>query len=183
MLDQLHEYLLVIREQVLPKSEAGQAIAYVLKNWTALTRYCGDGDLSIDNNGTERSLRGFAIGRTTGPSSGAITEAGQRRCCAALSRPANWPRSIRLPGSAMSSDGSQTTRSNGSMSCCRTAGPRPALSRSLMRLAGPSIGPLGVHVMDTDQLYTCELAWQGIGRERTDGSMGNGFLRIESCKS
>jgi transposase len=56
-------YLLVIRDQVLPKSESGQAIAYALKNWTALTRYCGDGDLSIDNNGTERSLRGFAIGR------------------------------------------------------------------------------------------------------------------------
>ena len=63
MLIQIHEYLLVIREQVLPKSESGQAIAYALKNWTALTRYCGDGDLSIDNNGTERSLRGFAIGR------------------------------------------------------------------------------------------------------------------------
>ncbi len=63
MLNQLHEYLLSIREQVLPKSEAGQAIAYTLKNWTALTRYCGDGDLLIDNNGTERSLRGFAIGR------------------------------------------------------------------------------------------------------------------------
>jgi transposase len=63
ILAQLHEYLLVIREQVLPKSDSGQAIAYVLKNWTALTRYCGDGDLSIDNHGTERSLRGFAIGR------------------------------------------------------------------------------------------------------------------------
>jgi len=63
MLIHLHEYLLVIRDQVLPKSESGQAIAYALKNWTALTRYCGDGDLSIDNNGTERSLRGFAIGR------------------------------------------------------------------------------------------------------------------------
>lgn len=63
MLIQLHEYLLTIRNQVLPKSESGQAIAYALKNWTALTRYCGDGDLSIDNNGTERSLRGFAIGR------------------------------------------------------------------------------------------------------------------------
>jgi transposase len=63
MLIQIHEYLLVIREQVLPKSESGKAIAYALKNWTALTRYCGDGDLSIDNNGTERSLRGFAIGR------------------------------------------------------------------------------------------------------------------------
>jgi len=63
VLVQLHAYLLVIREQVLPKSDAGQAIAYALKNWTALTRYCGDGDLPIDNNGTERSLRGFVIGR------------------------------------------------------------------------------------------------------------------------
>lgn len=60
---QLHEYLLTIREQVLPKSESGQAIAYTLNNWTALTRYCGDGNLAIDNNATERSLRGFAIGR------------------------------------------------------------------------------------------------------------------------
>jgi transposase len=63
MLNRLHEYLLTIREQVLPKSEAGQAIAYALKNWTALTRYCSDGDLLIDNNGTERSLRSFAVGR------------------------------------------------------------------------------------------------------------------------
>jgi transposase len=63
MLDQLHDYLLTIREQVLPKSEAGQAVAYTLKNWAALTRYCSDGDLSIDNNATERSLRGFAVGR------------------------------------------------------------------------------------------------------------------------
>jgi transposase len=62
-LNQLHEYLLTIREQVLPKSEAGQAVAYTLKNWTALTRYCSDGDLLIDNNGTERSLRSFAVGR------------------------------------------------------------------------------------------------------------------------
>lgn len=63
MLVQLHEYLLTIRGQVLPKSESGQAIAYTLNNWTALTCYCGDGDLAIDNNATERSLRGFAIGR------------------------------------------------------------------------------------------------------------------------
>ena len=63
MLNGLHEYLLTIRDQVLPKSEAGQAIAYALKNWTALTRYCSDGDLLIDNNGAERSLRNFAVGR------------------------------------------------------------------------------------------------------------------------
>jgi transposase len=63
MLNRMHEYLLTIREQVLPKSEAGQAVAYTLKNWAALTRYCADGDLSIDNNATERSLRSFAVGR------------------------------------------------------------------------------------------------------------------------
>lgn len=63
MLQQLHGYLLRVRDELLPKSEAGQAVAYVLKNWTALTRYLEDGDLSIDNNHTERSLRGIAVGR------------------------------------------------------------------------------------------------------------------------
>jgi transposase len=63
VLTQMHEYLLKIRDQVLPKSQAGQAVSYALKNWAALTRYCEDGDLSIDNNHTERSLRGIAIGR------------------------------------------------------------------------------------------------------------------------
>jgi transposase len=63
VLAQLKDYLLKIRDQVLPKSEAGQAVSYALKNWIALTRYLEDGDLSIDNNHTERSLRGLAIGR------------------------------------------------------------------------------------------------------------------------
>lgn len=63
ILDQLHAYLLKIRHELLPKSEAGQAVTYVLKNWAALTRYLKDGDLSIDNNHTERSLRGIAVGR------------------------------------------------------------------------------------------------------------------------
>lgn len=63
VLDKLEAYLLEIREQLLPKSEAGQAVNYLLKNWTALTRYCDDPDLSIDNNHTERSLRGWAVGR------------------------------------------------------------------------------------------------------------------------
>lgn len=63
VLKTLHEYLLKIRDEVLPKSEAGQAVSYALKNWVALTRYCEDGDLAIDNNHTERSLRGIALGR------------------------------------------------------------------------------------------------------------------------
>jgi transposase len=63
LLEQLHTYLLKIKDELLPKSEAGQAVAYMLKNWAALTRYLDDGDLSIDNNHTERSLRGVAVGR------------------------------------------------------------------------------------------------------------------------
>jgi transposase len=53
------------REQplVLPKSPIADAIGYALNNWPALLRYCDDGDLEIDNNGAERSLRGIAIGR------------------------------------------------------------------------------------------------------------------------
>ena len=63
VLEQMHAYLLRIKDELLPRSEAGQAVAYILKNWAALTRYVEDGDLAIDNNRTERSLRGIAIGR------------------------------------------------------------------------------------------------------------------------
>ena len=63
ILDQLHGYLQKIQTEVLPKSPEGRAVRYTLKNWTALTRYCEDGDLSIDNNATERDIRGVAVGR------------------------------------------------------------------------------------------------------------------------
>lgn len=44
-------------------------MSYALKNWVALTRYCGDGDLSIVNNHAEKSLRSIArAGATTGRS-------------------------------------------------------------------------------------------------------------------
>ena len=63
VLDDIRDYLVREQPQVLPKSPEGQAIAYTLSNWKALTRYCDDGDLEIDNNSAERSLRGIAVGR------------------------------------------------------------------------------------------------------------------------
>jgi transposase len=63
VLEKLHAYLLRIHKELPPRSEAGQAVNYLLKNWTALTRYCDNPALSIDNNHTERSLRGWAAGR------------------------------------------------------------------------------------------------------------------------
>jgi transposase len=63
ILDKLREYLLDIEAEVLPKSPEGRAVRYTLKNWTALTRFCEDGDLEIDNNATEGSIRSVAVGR------------------------------------------------------------------------------------------------------------------------
>jgi transposase len=63
VLNDIKTYLEREQPNVLPKSPEGQAISYALSNWEALVRYCEDGDLEIDNNGAERSLRGIAIGR------------------------------------------------------------------------------------------------------------------------
>jgi hypothetical protein len=63
ILDKLRDYLLEIEAEVLPKSPERRAVRYTLKNWTALTRFCEDGNLEIDNNATESSIRSVAIGR------------------------------------------------------------------------------------------------------------------------
>lgn len=63
MVKRLRGLLLRLREDLLPKSAAGKAVNYLLKHWTALTRFAGDGDLEIDNNRTERAIRPWAIGR------------------------------------------------------------------------------------------------------------------------
>jgi hypothetical protein len=63
ILDDIKAYLETEKPKVLPKSPMGDAIEYALKNWEALLRYCQDGDLEIDNNGAERSLRSIVVGR------------------------------------------------------------------------------------------------------------------------
>jgi transposase len=63
ILKDIKAYLERERPNVLPKSPEGQAISYTLSNWDALLRYSEDGNLEIDNNGAERSLRGIAVGR------------------------------------------------------------------------------------------------------------------------
>ncbi len=51
------------RNQVLPKSPIGKAIAYSLNQWEALNRYVDDPMLEIDNNLSERTLRMVVLGR------------------------------------------------------------------------------------------------------------------------
>lgn len=77
LLARIHELLLQARTDVLPKSPMGQAVTYALNQWAALQRYLEDGRLAIDNNATERSLRGVAVGRKNWLFTG--SEAGGRR--------------------------------------------------------------------------------------------------------
>ena len=45
------------------KSDTTRAIRYALDRWDALTRFCDNGHLEIDNNAAERSLRAVVLGR------------------------------------------------------------------------------------------------------------------------
>jgi transposase len=51
------------RQQVLPKSPMGMAIEYVTPLWESLQNYLHDGNLMIDNNLIENTIRPIALGR------------------------------------------------------------------------------------------------------------------------
>ena len=63
LLGKLHQYLLELQQEVLPKSPSGAAVRYALNQWEALTRFVEDGELEIDNGATERANRDIALGR------------------------------------------------------------------------------------------------------------------------
>lgn len=49
--------------KVSAKSDLATAIKYALVRWGALTRYCEDGRIEIDNNSAERAIRPLVLGR------------------------------------------------------------------------------------------------------------------------
>jgi transposase len=51
------------QQRALPESSLGKAIAYMLGLWTGLTRFLDDPRIALDNNATERGLRGMVLGR------------------------------------------------------------------------------------------------------------------------
>jgi transposase len=63
ILAEMKAWLETERQQVLPKSGVGQAIAYMLKFWQRLNVYTTDGRLEIDNNRVENAIRPVALGR------------------------------------------------------------------------------------------------------------------------
>jgi len=62
-LTELHQWLIATVKKLSKKSDLAGAIHYALARWKALTRYCDDGGIEIDNNAAERALRAVALGR------------------------------------------------------------------------------------------------------------------------
>jgi len=63
LLSALHDWLQQTRLHTAPNSATAKAIDYSLKRWAALTRYAETGDLPIDNNPIENSIRPIALGK------------------------------------------------------------------------------------------------------------------------
>lgn len=63
ILNSFHEWLLEQYKVSQPQSSFGKALFYCLNNWTELNQYVLDGDLSIDNNISEREMKYVAMGK------------------------------------------------------------------------------------------------------------------------
>ena len=51
------------KKEVLSKTHSGRAVQYLRKQWSRLTTFLEDENISLDNNATERAIRLFVLGR------------------------------------------------------------------------------------------------------------------------
>jgi transposase len=61
ILDRIMQW--VVDQHALPQSGIGKAIIYMGERWTRLTRFVDDPRIPLDNNATERAIRGLVVGR------------------------------------------------------------------------------------------------------------------------
>jgi hypothetical protein len=59
----LHSWLISKRQALAKADVTAKAIDYSLSNWPALTHFLDDGNVPIDNNAAENSVRPLAVGR------------------------------------------------------------------------------------------------------------------------
>jgi len=63
LLEAMHAWLKATTAKLSRKSDVAMAIHYALGRWRALTLFCEDGRVEMDNNAAERALRAVALGR------------------------------------------------------------------------------------------------------------------------
>jgi len=63
IVQRIHAWALATRARSLPESGLAKAIDYMAGLWKGLVRFLEDPRIPLDNNGTERGLRGVVVGR------------------------------------------------------------------------------------------------------------------------
>ena len=63
VIDEIRKWLFAKKAEALPRSALAKAVNYTLDRWTELTRFLNDVRIPLDNNASERALRGPVIGR------------------------------------------------------------------------------------------------------------------------
>jgi transposase len=63
LVDELEALMRVERPKLSRGNDLAKAMDYILKRWTAFTRFLDDGRVCLSNNAAERGLRGIALGR------------------------------------------------------------------------------------------------------------------------
>jgi transposase len=63
LIAELHGWLTGQRAKLARGNDVAKAMDYLLKRWTAFTRFLDDGRICLSNNAAERALRGIALGR------------------------------------------------------------------------------------------------------------------------
>jgi len=59
----LESWLRQQRAKLSRGNDLAKAMDYILKRWSAFTRFLDDGRICLSNNAAERALRGIALGR------------------------------------------------------------------------------------------------------------------------
>ena len=75
------------RAKLARSNDVAKAMDYMLKRWTAFTRFLDDGRICLSNNAAERGVRGIALVGSRGCSAARIAAASGRRRCTASSSP------------------------------------------------------------------------------------------------
>jgi hypothetical protein len=63
LIDDLETWMRAERPKLSRGNDLAKAMDYMLKRWTAFTRFLNDGRVCLSNNAAERGLRGIALGR------------------------------------------------------------------------------------------------------------------------
>ena len=62
----LEAWMRAQRAKLSRGNDVAKAMDYMLKRWTAFTRFLDDGRICLSNNAAERGVRGIALGRSPG---------------------------------------------------------------------------------------------------------------------